>query len=143
MRRMIVLALALIPALIGQTVWADDLSGVNRFVCSAIQATICGEGGDCTVDLPSNLNIPQFVEVDVDAKSLSTTAASGLNRTTPIANINRQDGTIFLQGNEMGRGFSWVITEQTGQVTVAIAADGIAVIVFGACTPLAAATKGE
>ena len=46
---------------------------------------------------------------------------------------------IFLQGYELGKGFSFVITEQTGHVTVAIAAEGRAVIVFGSCTPLASA----
>ena len=36
----------------------------------------------------------------------------------------------------MGRAFSWVIDEATGRVTAAIATDGSAVAVFGACTPL-------
>ncbi len=74
-------------------------------------------------------------------KRLSTTTASGLNRTTPIKHVDRQDGTIVLQGFEMGRAFSWIITEATGQVTVAVAFEGAAVAVFGSCTPLESAAE--
>ena len=131
-----VFAVALIVALAGQAVWADDLAGTQRFLCAPVQATVCYEEGECVVDLPYNLNIPEFVEVDLETRRLSTTAASGLNRATPIAHVGREDGNVFLQGFEMGRAFSWVINEQTGQVTVAVAFEGVSVAVFGACTPV-------
>jgi hypothetical protein len=139
MRRRLFLILALILALPGLVVEADDLTGSTSFLCAAVQATQCLEGGDCTIDLPWNLNMPQFIEIDLEAKMLSTTAASGANRTTPIEYLESEDGAISLQGFENGRGFTFVINQQTGQVTVAIATDGRAVIVFGACTPLAGA----
>ena len=126
-------------ALAGATVWADDLTGSTRFLCSSVQVTVCYEDGECVIDLPWNVNVPEFVEVDLEAKRLSTTAASELNRATPIEHLLREDGNIVLQGYEMGRAFSWVITEQTGQVTAAMATEGGAVVVFGACTPMTAA----
>ena len=130
-------ALTVILALAGQAGWADDLTDSNRFLCASVQATMCFEDGECVVDLPSNLNIPEFVEVDLNAKRLSTTAASGLNRADPDRTRRPRERDHFLQGFEMGRAFSWVITEQTGQVTVAVATEGRAVSVFGACTPIA------
>ncbi len=135
--------LAVMLALPGQAVWADDLSDSNRFLCAPVQATVCFEDGECVVDLPSNLNIPEFVEVDLEAKRLATTVASGENRSTPIAHVGREDGNIFLQGFEMGRAFSWVINEQTGQVTVAVAFEGTSVAVFGACTPIARTAEAD
>lgn len=114
---------------------ADDLGGSDRFLCTPIQATLCIEDGECAVELPWNVNIPQFIEVDLDTKRLATTEASGLNRVTPIEHVRRSDGTIVFHGFEMGRAFSWVIDEASGRVTVAIAADGISVAIFGACTP--------
>jgi hypothetical protein len=119
--------------------WADDLTGASRLLCTAVQATKCVEGGDCEVDLPWNLNVPQFIEVDLDAKQISTTKASGENRTTPISQTVREGGLIALQGFEKGRAFSFVITEQTGRLAVAVATAGRAVAVFGACTPMPAA----
>jgi hypothetical protein len=118
---------------------ADDLIGSTRFLCSAVQATQCFVGGECGIDLPWNLNIPQFIEIDLESKMLSTTAASGASRTTPIEHLESEGGVISLQGSENGRGFTFVIDEETGQLTVAIATRGEAVIVFGACTPLAQA----
>ena len=134
-------ALGVILVLAGPAVWADDLADSNRFLCSPVQATVCFDDGECEIDLPWNLNIPDFIEVDLDARRLSTTAASGENRMTPIENVSRRDGLIVLQGFEMGRAFSWVISEQTGQVTAAIATEGRAVTVFGACTPITSADE--
>ena len=138
----LVLALALASlAPQARVVNADDLTGSSAFLCAGIQATECLEGGECGIDLPRNLNMPAFIEIDLDSKLLSTTAASGENRSTPITALSREEGSIFLQGHEMGKGFTFVIDEQSGQVTVAIAAQGRAVIVFGNCTPLA--TTGD
>jgi hypothetical protein len=120
----------------GQTARADDLTGSARFVCAPVQATVCVEDGECAVDLPWNVNIPQFIEVDLEARRLSTTEASGEDRTTSIEHLSREDGTIVFHGFEMGRAFSWVISEWTGHVTAAVAADGVAVSVFGVCTPM-------
>jgi len=116
-------------------VQADDLTETNRLLCAAIQATVCSEDGECEIDLPWNVNIPQFIDVDLEGRRLTTTAASGENRSTPIEHLSRVDGTIVFHGYEMGRAFSWVISEPTGHLTVALAADGVAVSVFGACTP--------
>jgi len=115
-------------------VWADDLTGAQQLLCTAVQATKCAEDGDCYQDLPWNLNVPQFIVVDLAAKRLSTTKASGENRTTPIEYLKRQGGMIVLQGFEGGRAFSFVISEETGMLSVAVAAEGKGVVVFGACT---------
>ena len=119
-----------------QAALAYDLTGSNRLLCAPVQATVCVEDGECAADLPWNVNIPQFIEVDLEAMRLSTTQASGENRATPIQHLSRGDGTIVFHGFEMGRAFSWVISEPTGHVTAAVAADGVAVAVFGVCTPM-------
>jgi hypothetical protein len=130
---------ALLTVAIGfsiQIASADDLTGTSRFLCVPVQAALCIEDGECAVELPWNVNIPQFIEVDLEMKRLATTKASGENRETAIEHLRRADGTIVFHGFEMGRAFSWVIDERSGRVTAAIATDGIAVSVFGACTPL-------
>lgn len=132
-RVVILLVMVAVPA---QLALADDLTGQDQILCASVQATYCLEDGECAIDLPWNLNIPQFIEIDLAAKQLSTTAASGENRTTPIEHLTRQNGTIVLQGFEKGRAFSFVVTERTGQLAVAVATEGRVVAVFGACTPL-------
>jgi len=131
-----VVGLVLILAVPGLVVQADDLTGSTAFLCAAVQATQCFEGGECGIEIPWNLNMPAFVEIDLEAKQIRTTAASGENRMTPIEHLDAEEGMIALQGYEFGRGFTFVIDQKTGLATVAIAAKGMAVIVFGACTPM-------
>ena len=135
--RSIVTLFTLMSAAIGAApLTADDVTGVSRLLCSSVEATVCDVNGDCEMGPPWNWDIPQFIEVDLSRKKLSTTPASGENRSTPILNITREQGVLFLQGVEGGRAFSFVIHESTGAVSAAVARDGITVSVFGACTPI-------
>ena len=114
---------------------ADDLEGADAILCTAVQATRCFADGDCVSGPPWNWNIPQFIRVDLKSKELSTTKASGEYRTTPIKNYIREDGLIILQGTQNARAFSFVIAEESGMTSIAVAGDGLSVTVFGACTP--------
>jgi len=114
---------------------ADDLSGSNQFLCSAVSVGRC-DGGGCEDDTPEGANIPQFVTVDLDAKLLSTTPASGENRSTPIETLRRDGGLIVLQGLQNGRAFSFVIGEKSGRASIAIAREELVLSVFAACTPV-------
>ena len=133
--RMLVLA-AVLFVVADAVARADNVKGANLLLCTAVQATGCYESGECESDLPWNLNVPQFIQVDLKAKRLATTKASGENRTTPLEQVRREGGAIVLQGFENGRAFSFFIMEESGFATVAVASDGKAVVVFGACTTL-------
>jgi len=117
-------------------VCADDLTGADAFLCSAVQATQCKADGECTSGPPWNWQFPQFLEIDLKKGLMATTQASGDNRSTPILSSERTEGRILLQGRQLGRAFSMVVTEQTGVASVAIAAEGMTVTVFAACTPM-------
>ena len=113
---------------------ADDVTGVDRMLCAAGQVQICIENDTCYSAAAVELGIPDFVIIDTDEKTVSTTPASGENRSTEFAAYSREAGLIYLQGIEGERVFSFVIDELTGRMTVAVARDGITVNVFGACT---------
>ena len=116
---------------------ADDLTGSNDYLCSGTTAVGCADGdASCFEVALRDLNVPRFIEIDLDQKLLRTTKASGLGRITEIKNIERQDGLIFLQGVQAARAFSVVIAEVTGDMTFAVAADGVSAAVFGVCTPM-------
>ena len=122
--------------LISSLATADDLTGSNRFLCSAALVTACTSDGECENGAPWDLNVPSFIEVDLDKKELSTTKASQENRKTPIKNVERDDDAIVVQGYERGRAFSLMIVEKTGMMTAAVARGDLGIVVFGACTPL-------
>lgn len=128
------LAILLAGAFVSGAVLAENLEGVDRMICSAGQAKICFETGECYGASPWELNMPEFVVIDLKKKSISTTRASGSERSTTFSAIEQKDEMIYLQGIEGGRAFSFVIDEITGILTASIARDGISVSVFGTCT---------
>lgn len=128
------LAIAMAGILAGGLVQADNLDGVTEMVCAPAQVHICIENDTCYAATPAELGIPDFVIIDTRKKTISTTESSHENRTTPFTSVTRDEGLIYLHGIERGRSFSFVIDEETGRMTVAVARDGVSVSVFGACT---------
>lgn len=114
--------------------YAENLEGVDRMVCAAMDVQICVEYDSCYTAAPMDLGVPEFVVIDTDDKTISTTKSSGENRSTVFNSVQREDGLIYLQGVEGGRAFSFVIDEASGRMTVAVSRDGMSVSVFGACT---------
>jgi hypothetical protein len=96
---------------------------------------VCQSDGGCAAVLAEDFNIPQFIEIDTKTGELSTTAASGENRNTAASQVLRQDGHLLIHGDQMGRAYSLLIQESSGQASFASVADGNAVTIFAACTP--------
>ena len=126
--------IAAVGLLIGGAAWADDISESNEIVCAPAELHVCIENDNCYAASPADLAVPEFVIIDVDNKTVSTTKASDYPRTTTFANVRRANGLIYLQGIENERAFSFVIDEATGRMSVALSSDGISVSAFGACT---------
>ena len=130
MKKMLVFGLGLLA---GSAATAENLADVDEMICSVAQVQICLESGECYRADPADLSISDFVVIDTDAKTVSTTKSSELDRSTEFGRVEKEDGLIFLQGIEDGRAFSFVIDEATGRMTIAVSRDGFSVSVFGAC----------
>ncbi len=128
------LTMAFAGILIGGLALADDITGVDEVVCAAAQVQICIENDTCYASTPAELGVPDFVVINTKKKTISTTEASDLNRSTTFTSVLKDSGLIYLQGTEGERAFSFVIHEATGRMTVAVSRDGLSVSVFGACT---------
>lgn len=129
-------AIALAAALAAGSLAADPLGDAHNILCTVLDTHVCVEAAGCADVLAEELNVPRFIQVDTRAKKLSTTRASGENRETTAASVQRDAGQITLQGVESGRAFSLFISESTGLATFAAAAEGRSVSVFGVCTPI-------
>lgn len=126
--------LALLPLAFAASAYADDLTDSNELLCTASEVTVCFELDECTPVVAEEIDMPQFVVIDLKKKEVRTTKASKENRATKFNTVLKKDGLISLQGIEQGRAFSFVINEESGHLTVAISRDGLSVTVFGACT---------
>jgi len=128
------LATVIAGVLVGGLAHADNLDGVTEMICAPAQVHICIENDMCYSVTPMELGIPDFVIIDTKKKTVSTTKSSYQNRSTPFTSVSRDEGLIYLHGIEGERSFSFLIDEETGRMTVAVARDGMTVSVFGACT---------
>jgi hypothetical protein len=122
-------------AFLAFNVSADDLGDSKQILCSTLNVNVCQSDGACTAALTSDLNIPQFIEIDTKSGRLATTAASGENRETAASQVIPMDDHWLIHGDQLGRAFSLLIQKSTGQASFASVADGNAVVVFAACTP--------
>jgi len=123
---------------------AADYDGSVPLLCVPVQQIECGSDGDCQYSTIQSMNIPQFIRVDFNKKRLSGTLEDGNQVSTGIQNFQSIDGKTILQGAENGRGWSVVLTEETGKITATIADDQVAFVLFGVCTPLSdKLVKGE
>ena len=125
----------LVLVVVALPVAADDLTGADRFLCAAVQASVCTTEGKCETGPPWGWNMPRFLEIDLTAKKLRTTPTSGENRETAILGLLREQGLIVLHGFEMGRAFSVLINETSGDASFAVAREHLIVSVFGSCLP--------
>ena len=131
MRKQIIVAAGMLTA---GVVGAENLQGVDRMVCAAADVQICIEYDTCYSAAPMELDVPEFVVIDLDDNTISTTKSSSQNRSSTFTSVKKEGGLIFLQGVETERAFSLVIDAASGRMTVAVSLDGMSVSVFGACT---------
>jgi hypothetical protein len=113
---------------------ADDVSDIDRLLCSTSVIMLCVEDGECFQVSVSDSDAPQFLIIDVKKKTVKTTEASGEDRKSVVESLVRRDGRIILQGVENNRAYSLLIEESSGWFSAAIARDGMTNSVFGACT---------
>jgi hypothetical protein len=138
MRRLAIATIGLAALVLSGPARADDLTGADKLLCSAGSASTCCDDGLCATGTAAELGVPQFLEIDLAGKRISTTKASGLNRVSVVAAVTRADGRIIVQGVDGGRGYSLVIKEKSGELAAAVAGGECSVMAYGSCTLLPA-----
>ncbi len=115
---------------------AAGFDGSTPILCAITKSLGCDSDSGCEAATVESLNLPHFMRVDLK-KNIATGAdpapMNGNQKITPIRTIQRMDGTIILQGIEL-RGWSAVIDEQTGKMTLTVSGDDEAFVLFGVCT---------
>lgn len=128
----VVLFIAQPPAL------AADLADSSPLLCAFTLSVDCDSGSGCSNTTLESLDLPPFFMVDFKGKVITDVEALGgrtARKKTPIQTIQRMDSMIVLQGIEL-RGWSMVISEITGKMTLTASDDDEAFVLFGNCTGL-------
>jgi hypothetical protein len=113
---------------------AGQFDGSVPLLCAVIQVVECNVGGECYPVQPEIANIPRFLKINFKNKTISATGESGRKDTSQIKNIERANGNMILQGSENGRGWTMVISEETGKMSATVSDDRAGFVVFGAST---------
>lgn len=113
---------------------AGDVAGAKKLICAPVTAIECGPEGSCDNGTVESINFPQFIWIDLDKRLVLGEAPDGKKRTSKIMNVVDSEGSIILQGAQLGRGWSAVINKATGKFVVTVSAADFAFVVFGSCT---------
>jgi hypothetical protein len=120
---------------------AGDFDGSRPMVCAVIKAIECTPSAGCIEVSLESAGLPRFSVIDAKKKVLHPTKESGINRVSAIKQIESVDGKLILQGAEDGLedvrdGLGWTIAigEDTGELVLTASGDGVAFVVYGACT---------
>jgi hypothetical protein len=125
------IAISLAPL---QVVAAGKFDGSVPLLCVPIEIVECEAGGKCSNSTAEGVNLPQFIKVNFKEKTLSATQEGG--PTAPIKYVEREYGRMIMHGGQNGRGWSVVISEETGKMSATVTEDQVGFVIFGACTPL-------
>lgn len=132
----------LIICMVSPAVMAGDFDGSKPLLCAVIEVIECSPGGGCQKVKAQDIDIPRFLRINFEKKTISGRLASGEVRATMIEHMEHVDGKLILQGAEDrrqdvrdGLGWSMGISEETGDVVLTASGDQVGFVVFGACTP--------
>ncbi len=130
------LVIATLTMLLPATASAGVFDGSKPLLCAVLHAAECGaEVQKCRSGAPWELNIPVFIELDFAGQTASTTSQHATERTSAIEQVSHlAEQRMSVQGVDGEFGWSMLISEETGSMTLSVAGEEVGFVVFGACT---------
>ena len=121
-------------------IMATDFDGSKTLVCANQTVSECLPSQRCRMVAPENVNLPNFFHVDTGNKVLTGKHDGGIDASTPVERLEHLDGKLILQGADNGiegvpdgNGWTMVIEESTGKMSMTASGDGFVIVAFGAC----------
>jgi len=108
---------------------ANEIDSSKPLVCAIVEVIDCGVKGDCEPVDPEFVNLPNIFKVDMESKVLH----SG-ERKTKIDHVTKNEQVTVAQGtSDDNKAWSFVLSNNTGKFTGAIAAYDYGFLLFGSC----------
>ena len=126
-RNLVLLGLGLLAA----PAVAGDFDGSKPLLCATQSALDCARGDDCAAGLPEEIGAPSFMRIDLAKKSVI-----GPQTTTEILLQDKSGKQLLLHGREGGFGWTIVVDQPSGELTVTLTNRNGAYVLYGACTVL-------
>jgi hypothetical protein len=116
--------------------WAGGIDPAKPALCANTDTFECVPGQNCIADTPEGINLPRFFRIDFAANRAYGERANGEKTTAEITNQKVEEGRIVLQGVQNGNGWSVMIDQATGNMSLAVSANQVGFVIFGACTQM-------
>jgi hypothetical protein len=119
---------------------ATDFDGSKTLLCANQLVNECLPAQRCRMVAPQSVNLPNFFKVDTGNRLLTGKHDGGIDASTPVERLEHLDGKLILQGADSGmenvkdgNGWTMVIDEVTGNMSMTASGDGFVVVAFGVC----------
>ena len=119
---------------------AGDFDGSKTLFCATQTVNECLPSQRCRMVAPQSVNLPNFFNVDAGNKVLTGKHDGGIDASTPVERSEHLDGKLILQGGDDGiegvadgTGWTMVIDENNGKMSMTASGNGYVVVAFGAC----------
>lgn len=112
---------------------ASALNTEEVIHCAIIEAVSCELRMGCETGGADMVNLPNFVQIDIPGGQVTGNRPDGTELATPIERIENLDGSTIIQGGEEGVGWTILLSEENGNMTVSGSSGDEGLIIFGAC----------
>jgi len=109
-------------------------AATGAYICAFSDAYECETVTGCHRASLHDINIPEFIVVDLDKKQLTGASLTDKHRTEDIEGMTSDDKHIFLHGTQDKETWNATITLETGELAGGITSSPSSFAVFGNCT---------
>ena len=117
------------------------VDGSEPVICATVEIMECVPDHDCQRISARDVGIPRFLQIDFDGQKITRTRPEGTEISSQIERSEKVDGRLILQGAEDGiedlrDGIGWTLSidEASGDMVLTGSGNGVAFVIFGACT---------
>ncbi len=137
--------LSAIPMLfLAHLCWADESKDIpGPAICASQEVMECKPLEGCARVSVEDIDGPRFISLRPGESNILVTLAGGRHETTTAKVREKVDGKFIFQGAdeadaevEDGVGWTMVISEEDGRMTITASGEEVAFVIFGVCTLL-------
>lgn len=109
-------------------------AATGSYICAFSDVYECETVAGCKRAHLHDINVPEFIVIDLDKKQLTGAAIGHTNRTEDIEGISSTDKLVFIHGTQDEESWNATITLETGEMAGGITSGTSSFALFGNCT---------
>jgi hypothetical protein len=131
---------ALLAAAVSLPALAASFDGSAPLLCGIRTVMECDDIFECYQTTPEDVNLPDFFQINLADKEIVAAGVRRAGASTPIERVEHLGGKLLLQGGDIsaenergGVGWSMIIDEADGKLSMSGVSQQFALVVYGAC----------